>query len=278
MKKLLTVSLLAIMSVSAANAKIASTEYMEKVAGATLATDGIIADLQTTSKKLVPAINEVKGTADSALSKANANAQTLQSMATSETVSGIDTRLNAAEGEIDALQTAMGTTTDVTADIAAAKKAGTDAATAVEALEDGQVATNTTNITNLTTTKLNASEVSEAGTVGQLVTTMLGTTAGGLTSEINAAKGAAAAAQETADDAATAVEALEDGQVATNTTNITNLTNAVNDQTNGLATKATKAELGINGTLTVPTECQGAGKECALVIINGVAEWQVVQK
>lgn len=66
--------------------------------------------------------------------------------ADSSVVTGINTRLTTAEGEIDSLQAAIGTDGSVTKAIADAKKAGTDAAAAVSALESGQVATNKTNI------------------------------------------------------------------------------------------------------------------------------------
>ena len=57
-------------------------------------------------------------------------------------VAGLKTRMTTAESDIDALQAAIGTDGSVTAAIADAKKAGTDAATAVKALENGQVKTN----------------------------------------------------------------------------------------------------------------------------------------
>nr|DAQ07481.1 MAG TPA: hypothetical protein [Caudoviricetes sp.] len=61
-------------------------------------------------------------------------------------VSDLKTRMTAAEKDIDDLQTAIGADGSVTASIAAAKKAGTDAAAAVTTLENGQVATNKSNI------------------------------------------------------------------------------------------------------------------------------------
>lgn len=57
-------------------------------------------------------------------------------------VAGLKTRMTTAESDIDALQAAIGTDGSVTAAIADAKKAGTDAATAVTTLENGQVKTN----------------------------------------------------------------------------------------------------------------------------------------
>ena len=61
MKKLLTVSLVAMMAVTTARAEIASKAYVDQQ-------DGQLSSLQTTAKNnLVAAINEVKGTADAAL-------------------------------------------------------------------------------------------------------------------------------------------------------------------------------------------------------------------
>lgn len=57
-------------------------------------------------------------------------------------VAGLKTRMTTAESDIDALQAAIGTDGSVTAAIADAKKAGTDAAAAVTTLENGQVKTN----------------------------------------------------------------------------------------------------------------------------------------
>jgi len=62
------------------------------------------------------------------------------------TVDAIDGRLTSAETDIDNLQAAIAADGSVTTAIADAKKAGTDAAAAVTALESGQVATNKTNI------------------------------------------------------------------------------------------------------------------------------------
>lgn len=74
MKKILTASLVAMMAVTAANANIASTEYIaDKVLGGDLST------LSTTEKKVVPAINELKTAvtdAGSAASGALAEAKT----------------------------------------------------------------------------------------------------------------------------------------------------------------------------------------------------------
>lgn len=57
-------------------------------------------------------------------------------------VAGLKTRMTTAESDIDTLQAAIGTDGSVTAAIADAKKAGTDAAAAVTTLENGQVKTN----------------------------------------------------------------------------------------------------------------------------------------
>ena len=146
--------------------------------------------------------------------------------------------------------------------------------------------------------------------VNDQISVELNTKADGLTELIYAAQQTADAAQEAAEAAQGAADAAQ-GTANANAQSITSLGTSKLDaatyntdmsdtgkygskikanadavstlQTNSatkteMATKATKAELGINGTLTVPTECQGEDKECALVIINGKAEWQIVQK
>ena len=63
-------------------------------------------------------------------------------IATSGNLAALASRVTTAEGDIDNLQAAIGEGGSVTAAIADAKKAGTDAAAAVDALEAGQVKTN----------------------------------------------------------------------------------------------------------------------------------------
>lgn len=103
MKKILTASLVAMMAVTAANANIASTEYIaDKVLGGDLST------LSTTEKKVVPAINELKTAvtdAGSAASGALAEAKTeLEGKITAEKEAreAADTTL---DGKITALDT-----------------------------------------------------------------------------------------------------------------------------------------------------------------------------
>lgn len=63
-------------------------------------------------------------------------------IATSGNLEALASRVTTAEGDIDKLEAAIGTDGSVTKAIADAKKAGTDAAAAVNALEAGQVKTN----------------------------------------------------------------------------------------------------------------------------------------
>ena len=88
MKKILAVSLCAIMAVSAARADIASVEYVEKQTG-------VLTNLTTTAKgNLVGAINEVAG-------KANAAATQTAFNELKSTVDGLTTGDNSVGGQID---------------------------------------------------------------------------------------------------------------------------------------------------------------------------------
>ena len=171
MKKILTVSLFAMMAVSAANADIASTDYVGKQITATA---GTLTDLKTTAKgNLVAAINEVDanvGTvsfeANTPMSKAtnltdaivavNAQINAMSGELLTDlqgsinelagTVSGMDTaykaadtalgnRLTTAEGDITALETSLSATGTTGKAIADNKKAIADMDTAYKAAD-----------------------------------------------------------------------------------------------------------------------------------------------
>lgn len=169
MKKLLGISLVAIMSVSAANAEIASKAYVDQQDGDIEATIGTLSSLKTTAQdNLVAAINEVVDNAgedvealegrmdavEGEVEVLNGDATTSGSVAKSiadaleaYTVTGQDDtyakqsdfttlegRVDTAEGDIDALQTAVGDAdSGLTKDVA-------DNAAAIAAL-DGTYAT-----------------------------------------------------------------------------------------------------------------------------------------
>lgn len=105
MKKILTASLVAMMAVTAANANIASTEYItDKVLGGELST------LSTTEKKVVPAINELK----TAVTDAGSAASGALAAAKSELEGKITTEAGAREAadtELDGKITALDTET-----------------------------------------------------------------------------------------------------------------------------------------------------------------------
>ena len=110
MKKILTVSLFAIMAVSAANAEIASVEYVGKQTGA-------LTDLQTTAKaNLVGAINEVKAEVGT-VSTTNGNLISAVEQAVSDLEDAVDTKFES-----------YTTTTDMTNAIATAKSEAITAA------------------------------------------------------------------------------------------------------------------------------------------------------
>ena len=143
MKKILTVSLFAIMAVGTAHADIASTTYVNSkvqiassaAANAQAAAEAaqgtadlneevmsalfngyeelngryFLADLDTTADTVVPAINEVKGLADAAQAKANANAEAIGTKdAQGNYTSGLGSRVESLEDEITTLSGGVG--------------------------------------------------------------------------------------------------------------------------------------------------------------------------
>lgn len=123
-----------------------------------------------------------------------------KNIASDKALEDLTTRVTTAEGEIDDLQAAIGTNGSVTKAIADAKKAGTDAATAVTTLENGKVKDNADAIAAINN--------AETGILKQAKDYADGKDT------------AIAAAKKAGTDAAAAVTALEKGQVATNKTDI----------------------------------------------------------
>lgn len=121
-------------------------------------------------------------------------------IASDTALTALGERVTAAEGEIDTLQEAIGTNGSVTKAIADAKKAGTDAATAVTTLENGKVKDNTDAIAAINNT--------ETGILKQAKDYADGKDT------------AIAAAKKAGDDAAAAVKNLSEGQVTTNKNDI----------------------------------------------------------
>ena len=123
-----------------------------------------------------------------------------KNIASDKALEDLTTRVTTAEGEIDDLQAAIGANGSVTKAIADAKKAGTDAATAVTTLESGKVKDNADAIAVINN--------AETGILKQAKDYADGKDT------------AIAAAKKAGTDAAAAVTALEKGQVATNKTDI----------------------------------------------------------
>lgn len=121
-------------------------------------------------------------------------------IASDKALEGLTTRVTTTEGEIDDLQAAIGTDGSVTKAIADAKKAGTDAKTAVSTLETGKV-------------KDNADAIAAINNADTGILKQAKTYADGKDTAIAEAKKAGT-------DAAAAVKTLEDGQVKTNTDTI----------------------------------------------------------
>lgn len=121
-------------------------------------------------------------------------------IASDTALTALGERVTAAEGEIDDLQTAIGANGSVTKAIADAKKAGTDAATAVTTLENGKVKDNADAIAAINN--------AETGILKQAKDYADGKDT------------AIAAAKKAGDDAAAAVKTLSEGQVTTNKNDI----------------------------------------------------------
>lgn len=121
-------------------------------------------------------------------------------IASDTALTALGERVTAAEGEIDDLQTAIGANGSVTKAIADAKKAGTDAATAVTTLENGKVKDNADAIAAINN--------AETGILKQAKDYADGKDT------------AIAAAKKAGDDATAAVKTLSEGQVTTNKNDI----------------------------------------------------------
>ena len=121
-------------------------------------------------------------------------------IASDTALTALGERVTAAEGEIDDLQAAIGANGSVTKAIADAKKAGTDAKTAVTTLENGKVKDNADAIAAINST--------ETGILKQAKDYADGKDT------------AIAAAKKAGDDAAAAVKTLSEGQVTTNKNDI----------------------------------------------------------
>ena len=121
-------------------------------------------------------------------------------IASDTALTALGERVTTAEGEIDDLQAAIGANGSVTKAIADAKKAGTDAATAVTTLENGKVKDNADAIAAINN--------AETGILKQAKDYADGKDT------------AIAAAKKAGDDAAAAVKNLSEGQVTTNKTDI----------------------------------------------------------
>lgn len=134
-------------------------------------------------------------------------------IASDTALTALGERVTAAESEIDTLQEAIGANGSVTKAIAEAKKAGTDAATAVSTLEAGKVKDNADAIAAINN--------AETGILKQAKDYADGKDT------------AIAAAKKAGDDAAAAVTTLENGQVKTNKTDITAINTKIGTVTEG---------------------------------------------
>ncbi len=134
-------------------------------------------------------------------------------IASDTALTALGERVTAAEGEIDDLQAAIGANGSVTKAIADAKKAGTDAATAVTTLENGKVKDNADAIAAINN--------AETGILKQAKDYADGKDT------------AIAAAKKAGDDAAAAVKTLSEGQVTTNKNDIATINGKLGTVTEG---------------------------------------------
>lgn len=134
-------------------------------------------------------------------------------IASDTALTALGERVTAAEGEIDDLQAAIGANGSVTKAIADAKKAGTDAATAVTTLENGKVKDNADAIAAINN--------AETGILKQAKDYADGKDT------------AIAAAKKAGDNAAAAVKTLSEGQVTTNKNDIATINGKLGTVTEG---------------------------------------------
>ena len=270
MKKILTVSLFAMMAVSAANAEIASTTYVTDRTG----TVSFTADGATKGKtNLTEAIAAVDA----------------QLQSTSNTLTGdITGSINELERDITAMDTAY-------------KAADTALDNRVDTLESDNT-TNKSNITSLQTAVNNlntgtnsvSSQITAAlddystttemntAIAGNAVNTVVSGTANGtiaVDGEDVAVKGLGSAAYTASTDydaagsAATAQTAAIAAAKSETTTQVDALANgAVKTNTDDISTITTNLG-GLNG-ITIPAACQSG--RCALVMNAGKAEWETI--
>ena len=134
-------------------------------------------------------------------------------IASDTALTALGERVTAAESEIDTLQEAIGTNGSVTKAIAAAKKAGDDAAAAVKTLENGKVKDNADAIAAINN--------AETGILKQAK------------DYADDKDTAIAAAKKAGDDAAAAVKTLSEGQVTTNKNDIATINGKLGTVTEG---------------------------------------------
>ena len=213
MKKILTVSLFAMMAVSAANADIASTDYVGRQITATA---GKLTDLATTAQgNLVAAINEVKasiGTVSGDNGQLSSDLE--QTRGDLEDLTG---RVNTAETNITSLQSNKANTEYVNTELD--KKQNNLSADQLTAVNSGitsagvaQITTNKTAIDTINKGAVMTSGITSAG-VTQITTNKNAITT------LNAN-------DQTEGSVAYQVKALADGAVATNTASINTINNS----------------------------------------------------
>ena len=282
MKKLLTVSLFAIMAVSAANADIASTKY---VGDQITATAGALSSLATTEKgNLVGAINEVKAeittvSGNSGVWKSDLEqsisdlTDVVDGKAEAATVTALEGRVATAEGDITALETSLSETGTTGQAIAAAKKAGDDAQADLDAYKIE--AANTFMDSGEVSAAITSAVIGDNGALKDYVKTEVFTESQNTQDTTlkqyadNKASEAQAAAEATAASALAAYKTSNDTAVAA--------AKQAGDDAQATASAAVaKSQIGASDAFAVTDECKATDAVCSLVVRAGVAGWEKV--
>ena len=275
MKKILTVSLFAMMAVSAANADIASTDY---VGNQITATAGTLTSLTTTEKgNLVGAINEVRGQLTSISEEQGGNLSAVEQSVSDLTDvvnamddaykaadTALDGRLTTAEGKITIIEESDAMTSGITSDKVTKYDAYDARITTAKSTADGAVTVNTQQGTAISAntaaiTKLNGDKNTTGSVLKSIEDNAVNTVTSGsangtiaVDGQDVAVKGLGTAAYTPKTDYATSTQG-------------TKADNAV-----------ARTQIGAAANFAITDECKAQGAVCSLVVRAGVAGWEKV--
>ena len=279
MKKLLTVSLVAIMAVSAANAEIASVEYIkgDNVLGVGEST--LSATLNTTDKTVSGAINELKTSIDG-MTGDSGTVATQVADALTEAKSYTDA------GVKELADGAVKTNADAIAGMDLTEVGGANKYIATVSQADGKVVATAGTIDTEVTA--NSNNLITSGAVATKVSSIT-TGLGDLTADLEDSKTAIAELQSGKADKATTLSGYGITDAMTSTAITTAISTAKTEaieasDTKGAAAQAltdakafTQEQISNLGKLaTIDTACATGVTDCALVIRNGNIQWEKV--